>query len=259
MRLLLIRHGDPDYVHDTITEKGHKEAALLAEASISLDLGECYVSPLGRAQDTAAYSLKKTGKTAKTLQWLQEFPAKVDVNLSEELQRAYLDTRKVQGKDEFAPRIAWDMAPGYWMEHPEYMDRKDWRESEAARCSNVVSVYDSVTASFDRFLAEQGYVREGAHYRVEQENKKTVTFFCHFGLSCVLMSHLWNVSPFLLWHSLAMAPTSVTEIVTEERQQGIACFRGVRIGDISHLYAGGEVPSFSARFCEVFSETEKRH
>lgn len=31
MRLLFIRHGDPDYVHDTLTEKGHREAALLAE------------------------------------------------------------------------------------------------------------------------------------------------------------------------------------------------------------------------------------
>ena len=31
MRLLFVRHGDPDYVHDTLTEKGHREAAFLAE------------------------------------------------------------------------------------------------------------------------------------------------------------------------------------------------------------------------------------
>ena len=31
MKLLLIRHGDPDYERDSLTEKGHKEAALLAE------------------------------------------------------------------------------------------------------------------------------------------------------------------------------------------------------------------------------------
>lgn len=56
-----------------------------------------------------------------------------------------------------------------------------------------------------------------------------------------------------------MAPSSVTEIVTEERQQGIAYFRGKRIGDVSHLYAGEEEPSFAARFCEVFSDTGRRH
>ena len=30
MRILLIRHGDPDYEHDTLTEKGRREAELLA-------------------------------------------------------------------------------------------------------------------------------------------------------------------------------------------------------------------------------------
>ena len=30
MRILLIRHGDPDYAHDTLTAQGRKEAQLLA-------------------------------------------------------------------------------------------------------------------------------------------------------------------------------------------------------------------------------------
>ena len=60
MRILFIRHGDPDYVNDTLTEKGHREAALLAERAEDLNLGRCFVSPLGRARDTAAYCLKKT-------------------------------------------------------------------------------------------------------------------------------------------------------------------------------------------------------
>ena len=61
MRILLIRHGDPDYDNDTLTEKGRREAALLAEAAPHMNLGTCFVSPLGRAQDTAAYSLEKNG------------------------------------------------------------------------------------------------------------------------------------------------------------------------------------------------------
>lgn len=80
MRILLIRHGDPDYEHDTLTEKGHKEAALLAETAEDLNVGDCYVSPLGRAQVTASYTLKKLGLTAETKDWLQEFPAQVDIN-----------------------------------------------------------------------------------------------------------------------------------------------------------------------------------
>ena len=31
MRLLIVRHGDPDYDHDSLTEKGFREAELLSE------------------------------------------------------------------------------------------------------------------------------------------------------------------------------------------------------------------------------------
>ena len=31
MRLLIIRHGDPDYTNDSLTEKGKREAELLSD------------------------------------------------------------------------------------------------------------------------------------------------------------------------------------------------------------------------------------
>ena len=47
MRLLFIRHAEPDYSTDTLTEKGRREAALLAKAAPSMQLDHCFVSPLG--------------------------------------------------------------------------------------------------------------------------------------------------------------------------------------------------------------------
>ncbi len=123
MRILLIRHGDPDYVRDTLTEKGHREAALLGEMAQELRMGDCYQSPLGRAQATAAYCMKKLGKKAETLEWLREFPAKLDINGSQELQRAYPDTKR-EG-EHFRTRIVWDMMPSYWTENEEYLDREN--------------------------------------------------------------------------------------------------------------------------------------
>ena len=73
------------------------------------------------------------------------------------------------------------------------------------------------------------------------------------------MSYIWNVSPFVTLQNLAMAPTSVTELVTEEREKGIAIFRTLRTGDITHLTMGDEQPSFSARFCERFENEDERH
>ena len=53
MRLIIVRHGDPDYERDSLTEKGWREAAFLADRISRLDVKDFYVSPLGRARDTA--------------------------------------------------------------------------------------------------------------------------------------------------------------------------------------------------------------
>lgn len=259
MRLLFVRHGDPDYEHDTLTEKGHREAALLAEIAESWNMGTCFVSPLGRARHTAEYSLKKLGKTAEVKDFLREFPAELDLNLSKELQKAYPDAVNRMIGEKFQTRIVWDMLPGYLTSHPEYLVRDGWRNSEIARCSNMEEVYDRVIKEFDGLLAEHGYVRENDHYRVEKESTETLTFFCHYGITCLLLAHLWNISPFTLWNGIVLSPTSVSEVFTEEREKGTAYFRARRLGDITHLYLGKEEPSFAARFCEVYSDEEQRH
>ena len=44
MRIIFIRHGDPDYEHDSLTEKGWREAALLAERVSAWRVTDFYVS-----------------------------------------------------------------------------------------------------------------------------------------------------------------------------------------------------------------------
>ena len=73
MRILIIRHGDPDYEKDSLTEKGWREAALLAERISKMEVAAFYVSPLGRARDTAGLTLEKMNRKAVVCDWLQEF------------------------------------------------------------------------------------------------------------------------------------------------------------------------------------------
>ena len=77
MRLIFIRHGEPDYEHDSLTEKGWREAKLLAARTKDWHVDDFYVSPLGRARDTASFTLKAHGKTAEIMDWLHEFLGKV--------------------------------------------------------------------------------------------------------------------------------------------------------------------------------------
>lgn len=78
MRIIIVRHGDPNYELDTLTKTGWREAELAAEYLSKLQVKAFYVSPLGRAQDTAGCTLKKMNRTAETLDWLREFEAHID-------------------------------------------------------------------------------------------------------------------------------------------------------------------------------------
>ncbi len=42
-------------------------------------------------------------------------------------------------------------------------------------------------------------------------------------------------------------------------KDGIAIFRTLRAGEITHLRIGEEEPSFSARFCERYENMDERH
>ena len=273
MRLLFIRHGDPDYSNDCLNDIGRSEATALSVLVPQINLGTCFVSPLGRSQETAAIALGRAipGKFGveaaancsdilTTLDWLQEFPALVDVNDTPLLQDAYYQHYLPDGS--FKSRIVWDMYPSYYTEHEAYSDYEDWRTTLVALNSDLLPLYDHVITSFDALLAEHGYVREGRHYRVDGESVETLTFFCHFGITCVLLSHMWNVSPFVPLQSLCMPTSSVTELYTEERQKGFAHFRATRIGDTSHLTMAGlrtERLPHSALFAEVYSDFSQRH
>lgn len=243
MRILIIRHGDPDYENDTLTEKGWKEAKLLAERMQKEKIDYIYSSPLGRAKNTCLCTAKAMGREQDVVikPWLREFTHDVT-----------LPTGEVQD-------IAWDLLPQLWTERENLYGYKTWKTEPFYVNSGIDKKYDEVIAELDALIEKHGYVREGNAYRVERRNRDTIALFCHFGLEAVLLSRLCNVSPVSIWHNFVALPTSVTTLYTEERREGKAVFRCAGFGDIGHLYAGGEEASFSARFCETFGAEDERH
>lgn len=241
MKLLFIRHGDPDYEHDNLTDAGKREARLLVPRMQRERPDAFFLSPLGRAQATAQPTLDALGENATLYDWLQEFSIPV------------LRPDKSGGLS----RVPWDWLPQDWLQDPRLLDAVRWKENEVMAGAGVGEAYDRVTAKFDALLASYGYAREGLWYRVTEPSTKTLAFFCHFGIGCVFLSHLMNCSPMVLWQGLSLAPSSVTTVYTEERRPGIAVFRAAATGDISHLYEENVAPSFAARFCEVYGNGDR--
>ena len=242
MRLLIIRHGDPDYSIDSLTEKGWREANILADRISKLDVKAFYCSPLGRAQDTARPTLERMGRTAETLEWLKEF---------------YYCQVVLPGTEE--PVICWDFMPSFYTKIDDLYDREKFKEVDFMKAGNYPELYKAVTDGLDALLEKHGYRRNGRYYDAVNPNRDTVVLFCHFGIECQLMGHLTGISPVLYAQHFCAAPTSVTTLITEEREEGIAVFRCQSFGDLSHLYAAGEEPAFSARFCERYIDFDERH
>ena len=242
MKILIVRHGDPDYEHDTLTEKGCREAELLADRLTRLDVKDFYCSPLGRAQKTASFTLDRLGRSARTCDWLREF-----------------DTVTVRDVQTGERHLEWDQLPTFWTNVREFYEKDEWLNVPMMSAEGMADAVRSVTDGFDGIIAEHGYRRFGNYYLADKPNSDTLVFFCHFGVSCVLVGHLIGVSPMVLWHGAIALPTSVTTLCTEERRAGTASFRMSGFGDISHLYAGNEPPSFSGRFCEMYTNSDERH
>lgn len=238
MRIRIIRHAEPDYAIDGLTEKGKREAELLQERLRGEKIDAIYVSPLGRARLTAEPYLKASGKKAEIVPWLHEF-------------------NQVSVEREYRPGVCWDLLPTEWEDRDGLYEYDNWYRYLKETKGSLKEQRNQVYSGLDDVLSKHGYIREGRHYKAVHSNHDTICFFCHFGVECIRLSHLFSVSPIpLLEHTVAL-PSSVTILFSEERREGIASFRRSEFGSLEHLYKK-EPASFAARFCETFDD-DSRH
>lgn len=242
MQILFIRHADPDYEHDSLTKEGVREAKALASYLENVKIDRYYCSTLGRAKKTASYTLEKKKTQAEYCSWLQEF-------------RGRCEKPNRQGIVEYC----WDWLPADWTSQSIFYDKDHWFDAPVFKDTNVKSEAVLVTSEFDKLLASLGYVRDGQIYRAEKPNTDTIAIFCHLGVQSVMLSHLIGTSPMIMWHGFAQSPSSITKVVTEEREEGKACFRILEMGAVPHLAVKKMEPVFAARFCECYSIKEQRH
>ena len=246
MKIIIIRHAEPDYEHDSLTEKGFREAKLLSTylKKHYPEIDHFYVSTLGRAMMTFKVSTADNYPDVPTdfCDWLVEFRGTV---------------RRKDKLNSFWG--CWDLLPSV-VEEEQILYSSNWREAKLVNepGATILQEYDKVIKEFDGVLAINGYKRKGFSYQVSDSNHKVLVFYCHFGVASVLLSHLMNCSPYCIWQNTVLLPSSVTEFVTEEREDGIASFRANKIGSLAHLELENEEESFFARFCECYKD-ETRH
>lgn len=235
MRILLIRHAEPDYSVDSITEKGKREAELLSRRLARYNIRDIYVSPLGRARDTADYTLKRMGREATVLPWLKEFSGKYPDPETGNL------------------RLAWDIKPRIWPEFPGVWQMSTFLDNPLFDKGDFRKVWQETADGVNKLMLFYGCKKDGPVWLCDHNTQDTIALFCHFGISMAVISCLTDIPPIVLWQRTLCLPTSVTEIVTEERIRGEVSFRITRLGDISHLEENGEIRSTAGLFPECYT------
>ena len=258
MRLIFVRHCDPYYPTDSLTEKGFKEAKLLSKRIKKWNILKAYSSPMGRAFTTAKIGLSKN-KYLKTGEitvcpWLREFNYPVVDPLTNK------------------NRSSWDLLPEFFTaeKNRDLFDFATWQNNEFLETGDIKSFYKTVCDGLDGMLEEFDYKRNCLLYStVRKEGQsdfmerstdvfkdyiddRTVVIFCHLGVMGAMLSHLLNISAPSLWQGFFVAPSSVTILNSEERTPGIASWRVQQMGDTAHLYAKKEPPSSSGYFASAF-------
>lgn len=224
MKIYIIRHGDPDYEKDSLTEKGFREAEYLSQKIVKTKIDDFYCSPLGRAQATAKPSMEKLHRTYEVLPWLREFAGYVVSPHTGE------------------HRLCWDFAPSDWADEEKHYLPDKCFDTPLMHSGNVAEIYEESRQGLDALLKKYGIVREGRHFISTQPEKEdcSIALFCHCIMGLTIVSHLTGVAPVVLWHNFFLPTSSVSTIVTEKDQYGKIHFRCAQLGDTSHLYINNE-------------------
>jgi broad specificity phosphatase PhoE len=209
MRILFIRHADPDYDQDTITAAGHQQAEALARRLLGTRLERLYVSPMGRAQATARYIADTQRLEPVTLDWMRE----------------------LNGNWE-GDRWAWDMPGAEALVAEALPQVSDWHEC-VPYGPLLLPQWQELGQRFDDLLTEFGYAREGHRYRVRGAYPGAIASVAHLGAHLALLSHLLHWPLPLLYIHLGCDPASITELQWEEHG-GYAVPRAIRVNDTSH-------------------------
>ncbi len=176
MRIVFIRHGDPNYDIDCLTELGHKQAKIAAQRLLKEGIEEIYSSPLGRARQTAqAFSEASGISDIKILDFMQEIRFGTEEMLYDNKWNPWLVVEDLvkNGKDIQTP---------------------DWREYPLFKNNLATVDVDKIGTEADKWLATLGYEREGYFYRCtrKDDKEKTIALFCHGGSSTAFFSRVLN-------------------------------------------------------------------
>ncbi|NLN81750.1 MAG: histidine phosphatase family protein [Clostridiales bacterium] len=224
MLLYVIRHGDPIYNPDSLTEKGKIQAEALAKRLAVHGFDRIFSSPLLRARQTAQPTCDLLGITYTVEDWT-----------SEDL--AYCDFSMIM--PDGSRRWCFDQQTTLLKNDDTLQLGENWHQCPCFAGYDLKKGYDRIIEGSDDFLERLGYRREGSIYKILRSNNERVAVFCHQGFGLTWMSHLLQIPPHIFWSSFDITHTGFSIFQFSNYADGYTSPKCLCFSDTSHLYKEG--------------------
>lgn len=221
MRIIFVRHGEPDYANDCLTPTGRRQAEAAARRLAGEGITEIYASPCGRAAQTAAYTAALLKLPVTTLDFMRE----INWGGPGIPHRGHPWTL-----GDMLLEAGFDFAREDWREHPWFRE-------------NVATVqYGEIAARFDAFLETQGFRHEGRRFQCVADTDKTIALFSHGGSGACVLAHLLNLPFPYVCSAMPYDFTSVIVLDFPARAGEYVFPRIDLFNDCAHIHRTGDGP-----------------
>lgn len=234
MLLFILRHGDPIYNPDSLTEKGHIQAKALAKRLALYGIDKIYSSPMIRAQETAKPTEILLNKTAGIENWASERDLFNQFSVVENDRRTWLfhSSKRSMLRDPEITKMGFN-----WYEHPLFNEI----EGKAG--------YERILNASDEFLLRHGYRhdRENCRYIAEKPNEERIAMFCHQGFGISWLATMLDIPYPAFWTSFDFSHTGMTVVEFKSDANGVCLPQVLTLSNDSHLYREGLPTKYNNR------------
>lgn len=223
MLLYIVRHGDPDYDKDCLTERGRLQAEAVGKRIFDSGINQIYSSPMGRARETAAPACRLLGLPCQIEPWAHE----VEEDRLTPFPDGELKSVSVVQNTYYRENGAIDIPYDRCFEAPGF---------STSRMDKATKIIEDGGRDF---LERLGYKEENGVYKILRPNEDKVALFCHTVMGRAWLSRLLHIPIHMMWANFQMTHTGVTVLEFKNNSNGVTAPYCRCFSDMSHLYATG--------------------
>ena len=223
MLLYIVRHGDPIYETDSLTERGRQQAEAVGKRIYDSGINRIFSSPMGRAMETAEPACRLLGLEKHIEQWTHEIQ----------------DERLTPFPDGVMKSVTLVQNTYYRSGGNLELPYEKAFTCDGFRESRMESAVNYIEENGKAFLERLGYREENGVYRILRNNEEKVALFCHAAFARAWLSVLLHIPIHIMWSSFGYNHTGVTVLEFANNADGFTAPRCLCYSDTSHLYASG--------------------